>query len=184
VCTHEQGAEKMFMLDNTFPLITMPIDVDPWSSESSVRTRQLVFHALVQEIEHVHLILSQQQIETYWETGQYGTLTFQREWVIRHVQAFQNLLLEFPEKITITVIPSRKRFPINIEIINGEYISLQKAETVNEKGGLILHDRELADTLQAYIDLNISSGCQTKLEGAQNVAKWLEKQFGVKASGM
>jgi hypothetical protein len=184
VYTHEQGAEEIFILSNTFPLITMPTDVGPWDSRSSVRTRQLVFYALVRDIEHVQFILSQKQIETYWTTGQYGTHTFPREWVVRHVQAFQALLLKVPEKTTITLVPHKDQFPVKVEIINGEYISFQKAETADEKGGVILHDRELADMLLAYIDRNISSGCPAPLKGATNVAKWIEKQFGIHASDM
>ncbi len=179
VGTHEQGAENMRIVDNTFPLITMPIDVGPWDSRSSVRTRQLVFHALVREIEHVQFILSQKGIETYWATGQYGAHTFSREWVIRDMEAFQALLLKFPEKITVAVLPQREEFPVNIEIINGEYVSFQKSESTDEQGGIVLHDRELADLLLAYIDRNISCGCPTQLNGAKNVATWLEEQFDV-----
>jgi transcriptional regulator with XRE-family HTH domain len=178
VCTHEQGAEDLLILNNTFPLITLPLDVGPWDSRSSIRTRQLVFHALVREIKHVEFMLSQKCLETYWATGQYGTQTFPREWVVRHVQAFQALLLEFPEKITAAVIPQREQFPLNVEIINGEYVTFQKAETADEGGGIILHDRELAEMLRAYIQRNISSGEPSRLKGAKNVAKWLEKQFG------
>ncbi|GAK59534.1 hypothetical protein U27_06519 [Candidatus Vecturithrix granuli] len=179
VCTHEQEAENMLIVNNIFPLFTMPIDIDPWNSGSAVRTRQLVFHALVQEIEHIHLILSQTQLETYWATGQYGRYTFPHAWVVRHVQAFQSLLLKFPEKITVAVIPSREEFPVNVEIINGEYVSFQKAATDDEKGGIILHDKAVADTLLAYIERTIASRCPTPLKGAQNVARWLEQQFDI-----
>ncbi len=177
LCTHEQGAEDILILNNTLPLITMPIDVGPWDSRSPVRTRQLVFHALVREIKHVQFILSQTHIESYRANGQYGSHTFPREWVVRHVQAFQALLRKFPENITAAVLPHRGRFPVNVEIVNGEYVSFQKAETAGEKGGVVLHDRELADTLLAYIDRNISSGCPTRLKGAKNVVKWLEEQY-------
>jgi hypothetical protein len=179
VCTQEQGAEEIFILNSTFPLITMPIDIGPWDSRNSIRTRQLVFYALVKEIAHVQFILSQKSIETYWMTGQYGRHTFPREWVVRHIQTFQTLLLKFPEKITAAVLPCREQFPVNVEIINGKYVAFQKAEMTDEKGGIILHDRELADMLLAYINRNISSGCPTQLKGAKNIAKWLENQFGV-----
>ena len=176
---HEQGAKDMLMLNNPFPLITLPLDVGPWDSRSSIRTRQLVFHALVREIKHVEFILSQKDLETYWATGQYGTHAFPHEWVKRHVEAFQTLLLKFPEKIAVTVIPHRDQFPVNVEIINSEYVSFQKAETADESGGILLHDRELADKLRAYIHRGISSGDHKPLKGAKHVAKWIEKHFGV-----
>ena len=176
---HEQGAKDMLMLNNPFPLITLPLDVGPWDSRSSIRTRQLVFHALVREIKHLEFILSQKDLETYWATGQYGTHAFPHEWVKRHVEAFQALLLKFPEKIAVTVIPHRDHFPVNVEIINSEYVSFQQAETADESGGILLHDRELADKLRAYIHRGISSGDHKPLNGAKHVAKWIEKHFGV-----
>lgn len=179
VCTHEQGAENMLILNNIFPLFIMPIDVDPWKSGSAVRTRQLVFHALVQEIQHVHLVLSQKQLEAYWTTGRYRKYTFPHKWVSRHVQAFHSLLLKFPEKITVVVVPHQEEFPINVEIINDEYVSFQKAVVDDERGGIILHDRTVADRLLAYIERTIAVRCPDHLKGAQNVARWLEQQFNI-----
>ena len=176
VCMHEQGAEHIVILTNTFPLLTIPIDVGPWDTRSSIRTRQLVFHARVREIDRVRFILSQPRTEAYWTTGFYGTHSFSREWITRHKQAFQDLLLKFPEKITTTLLPKRERFPINIEIINGKHMTFQKAETADKKGGIILHDSELAGMLLAYIDRNILSACPTRLEGGTKVVDWLETQ--------
>ena len=178
LCTHEQGAKDILILNNTLPLITMPIDVGPWDSRSSIRTRQLVFHALVREIEHVQIILSQTHLENYWASGQYGAHAFPRDWVVRHLEAFQTLLSTFQKNITAAVIPHREQSPVNVEIINGEYVFFQQAETADEKGGIVLHDRELAEVLTAYIDRNVFSGCPNNLKGAENVAKWLEKQGG------
>lgn len=179
MCAHEQGAETMLIVDNIFPLITMPIDVDPWDSGSAVRTRQLVFHALAQGIRHMHLVLSQRQIETYWESGQYGKYQFSREWVRRHVQAFQALLLKFPDKITVAVLPERDQFPVNIEIVNAEYIFFQQAATVDQKGGGFLRDRALADLLRTYLERQVAAGVPAHMTGAGNIAAWLEQHFGV-----
>ncbi|PID58128.1 hypothetical protein CSB45_05425 [candidate division KSB3 bacterium] len=173
LCLHEQAADQLFILSGTFPLISMPIEVGPWDTRSSVRTRQLVFHARIREIERVEIILSQQRTEAYWTSGTYGTHSFSREWILRHKQAFESLLLDFPEKITTTVLPGKEDFPIELEIINRKYVVFQKAETAGEKGGIIVHDGELADMLLAYIERNILSVCQSRLAGGTRVLDWL-----------
>lgn len=178
---YEQGAHEIFILGNSFPLITMPTNVGPWDARSSVRTRQLVFHTLVRDIKHVHLVISQKRIEKYWESGRYEMYKFTREWVAQHIQYLHDLLLKFPDKITLELIPQQDQFPVNFEVINGEYVFFQKAETADEQGGIILHDRELAEKLMTYITRNFSAACPKHLKDAQNVAKWFEERFGVKA---
>ncbi len=180
--THEQAATRMFFLSSNFPLITIPSDIGPWDPRSSIRTRQIVFYALLRDIEHIHLVLSQQHAEAYWETGQYGTHTFHREWIRQHVHYFCGLLHKFPEKITVELVPQQERFPVNVEVINGEWVFFQKADTLDTPKGIILQDRELADTLMSYVSRNLSARCPEALQGAQNAARWIQETFGIDAT--
>jgi hypothetical protein len=101
---------------------------------------------------------------------------FNREWIAQHVQYLHDLLLKFPDKITLEIIPQQDQFPVNFEVINGEYVFFQKAEKAEKQGGVVLHDQELAEKLIAYIDRNFSSTCPKHLKGAKNVAKWFEER--------
>ena len=177
VCMHEQGAKDILIFSNTLPSLTLPVDAGPWDSRSSVRTRQLVFHALAREIERVEFIFPQKGIERYWETGQYGSHEFPHEWVSRHVQTFRAFLRKHPEQITALIFKNEEEFPINIEIIDGEYLTLQKADMADEDGGIIVHDQELVEMLRTYIRRNISLASMTQISGAHNVEDWLAKQF-------
>lgn len=184
VYTHEQVAKEIFIMSNTLPLITMPVDIGPWSSRSAVRTRQILFQALLRNVNSIRLITLQKSSETYWETGQYEMYEFERTWVTQHVQYLHDLLLKFPDKILGEIIPYQEQFPVNFEIINREWVFLYKAETTDEQGGIVLHEQELAGKLMTYIDQNLSSQCPKHLKGAKNVAKWFEEQFGVNVSGV
>ncbi len=183
VYTHEQVAKEIFIMSNSLPLITMPVDIGPWSPRSAVRTRQILFQALLRNVNSIRLIILQKSSETYWETGQYETYEFERKWVTQHVQYLHDLLLKFPDKIMVEIIPHQEQFPVNFEVINGEWVLLHKAETAGEQGGIVLHDQELAEKLMTYIDQNLSSQCPKHLKGAKNVAKWFEERFGVNVSG-
>ncbi|PIE33196.1 hypothetical protein CSA56_12795 [candidate division KSB3 bacterium] len=179
VCAYEQEAKNMLILSDVFPLLTMPTDVGPWNARSAIRTRQLVFHALVRDIEQVQVILPETQIEEYRTSGQYGAHRFPPEWIKEHATAFQKLLSKFPGKMTPTVLPHREGFPIEVEVINREYVVFQKAGTAGEAGGIALRDQGLAEALLAYIFRNIVSEGSASLAGAQNVATWLEQQFEI-----
>jgi transcriptional regulator with XRE-family HTH domain len=182
VYTYEQVAKEIFIMSNNFPLITMPVDIGPWGPRSSIRTRQILFYALLQTIQRIHLMIPQKSSEEYWETGQYETYAFNREWITQHFQYLHDLLLKFPDKITLEIIPQQERFPVNFEVINGEWVLFQKAHIIDAKqGGLVLHDKELAEQLITYIARNLSSKCPKHLKGPKNVMKWFEERFGVKA---
>ena len=136
-----------------------------------------MFHALAREIERVEFIFPQKGIERYWETGQYGSHEFPHEWVSRHVQTFRAFLRKYPEQITALIFKNEEEFPINIEIIDGEYLTLQKADMADEEGGIIVHDQELVEMLRTYIRRNISLASMTQISGAHHVEDWLAKQF-------
>lgn len=175
--TYEQGAKNIVIFSDLLPSNTMPSDIGPWGARSPVRTRQILFHALLHEIEHVHLIISQKRCEAYWQSGQYETHTFPREWVQQHIQHLHDLLLKFSQKIVLDLVPGPERFPVNFEVINQKYVFVQKTQSIDEQGGIVLHDQELAYKLLAYIRRNVLSTCPPRLQGAQNVAEWLKERF-------
>lgn len=184
VYTHEQVAKEVVIMSNNFPLITIPVDIGPWSPRSAVRTRQILFQALLRNVKSIRLIVLQKSSEEYWESGQYEMYKFKRTWVTQHVQHLHDLLLKFPDKILLEILPHQEQFPVNCEVINNEWVLLQKTEIADEQGGLVVDDKELAEKLLAYINRNLSSTCPTHLKGAKTVAKWFEKQFGVNVSGV
>jgi transcriptional regulator with XRE-family HTH domain len=178
VYTHEQVAEEIFILNNHFPLITMPDDIGPWEPRSSIRTRQILLQALLRKIRHIRLIIPQQACEAYWETGQYdGAYTFNRSWLAQHFSYLSNLLLEFPEKISLELIRQNEPFPVNIEVISGEWVLLQKNEIVNDQQGVILHDKQLAARLLAYVDRNLLAQRSTELTDPQQMISWFQERI-------
>lgn len=175
--TYEQGAKEIVIFSDALPSITMPSEIGPWGPRSSVRTRQILFHALLHDIERIHLIIPQKRCEAYWQSGQYETHSFPREWVQQHFQHLHELLLKFPQKIVLDVVPGAARFPVSFEVINQKYVFFEKTEMVEDQGGIVLHDQELARKLLAYIRRNVLSSCSDKLQGAENVVQWIEKHF-------
>ena len=96
---YEQGAKHIVIFGDQLPANTMPSDIGPWGPRSAVRTRQILFHALLHDIEHVHLIIPQKRCEAYWHSGQYETNTFSREWVQQHFQHLHDLPPEISPEI-------------------------------------------------------------------------------------
>ncbi len=178
IYTYEQVAKDIFMLSNNLPLTTMPTDVGPWDSRSALRTRQILFHALLQDIERVHLVVSQQRCEEYWKTGAYKTYTFNREWITRHLHYLHDLLVKFPDKLTLDLISQPAPFPINLEVINWEYVFFRNTDATEQEGGVVLHDRELAEALRTYVDRNFLSNAKQRKE-SHDVITWFEEHFGI-----
>ena len=157
----------------------MPADIGPWDTRSAIRTRQILLHALLREMQRIHLIIPQKSCEEYWETGHYETYTLPRELVVQHFQNLHDLLLKFPEKITLELIPQQEPFPVDMEVINGEWVFFQQPETTGEQGGTVFYDQEFAQKLMTYIDHNISSKCPAQRKDSGNVAKWIQKKFSL-----
>ncbi len=178
VYTHEQVAQEIFMLSNYLPLMTIPAEIAPWDPRSSIRTRQILFQALLRDITHIRLIIPQKACEEYWETGQYKTYTFSREWIGQHFHYFHELLLKYPQKVIVEMIGQQHTLPVTIEVVDRKWVLLQKYDLTNEDGGIILHDTELAEKLMAYIDRNLLATSPPQLQGSKHIIKWLEERQG------
>ncbi|GAK60103.1 hypothetical protein U27_07091 [Candidatus Vecturithrix granuli] len=175
VYTHEQVAQEIFMLSHHLPLMTIPPDIAPWDPRSSMRTRQILFQALLQDITRIRLIIPQNVCEEYWETGQYKTYTFHREWIRQHFRYLHDLLLKYPGKMTVELIQQPEIGPVNVEVMNGEWVILEKTVMAGDCGGIILHDKQLAEKLMAYIDRNLLATCPPQFKDSANLITWLEE---------
>ena len=173
IYTYEQIADEIFILNRHLPLITMPIGIGPWESTSSLRTRQIVFQALLRKIGHIRLMVSQQHVEEYCKTGQYEAYPFSREWRREHIGYFRELLRAFSGKIVLEVISQQEELPVYVEVINHEKIFLQNVET-HTQGGLMLHDKRLAEKLLSYIKRHYMTSLPHPPEKGRNRVEWLE----------
>ncbi len=175
VYTHEQVAREIFMLTHHLPLLTVPVDIAPWEPRSSRRTRQILFQALLQEIARIRLIVPQNVCEKYWETGQYTNYTFHREWIKQHFRYLHDLLLKYPDKITVELIRQPEIGPVNVEVMNGEWVILEKTDMTAAYRGIILHDKQLAEKLITYIDRNLLAACPPQLQDSSSLITWFEE---------
>lgn len=177
VYTHEQVAHEIFMLNNYLSLMTIPAEIAPWPPRSSMRTRHILFQALLRDITHIRLIIPQKACEDYWKTGIYKTYTFPREWIKQHVHYLHDLLLTYPEKMTVEMIECQGSLPVNVEVIDREWVLLQKNETTGEDGGIILHDTQLAEKFIFYIERNLLATRPPALQGSNHSIRWLEERL-------
>lgn len=174
----EQVAKDILIVCNSLPIITMPANIGPWQPKSALRTRQRLFPSILGEIESFHVLSTQEGIEQYWDSNQYGSQTFERTWTEQHFHVVSELFTDSSDKITMELIPAPEQFPVNVEIVDREFVFVETMENDKDTGGIIFQDKELAQELLQYVERNLSAICPEHLKGTQNVVKWLEEHFG------
>jgi transcriptional regulator with XRE-family HTH domain len=173
----EQVAKDIFIICNSLPTITMPVNSGPWKPRSAFRTRQRLFPSILQEVESFYVVSMQEGIEQYWNTRQYRQHPFKKEWITRHFHAVHDLL-DSSDKIAIALLPMPEQIPVNVEIVDQEFVCIESTMKDGNTGGLILHEKTLAQKLRIYVERNLLARCPEHFKGARNVAKWLEERFG------
>lgn len=174
----EQVAKDIFLVEESCPILTMPVTIGPWDPRSAVRTRQRLFSPILRELNSFHVVSTQTGLEQYWNTDHYRHQNFESAWTTQHFRYFHDLLLEASEKIAIEIVPSPEEFPINFEIIDNEWVFIENVSAEDIVGGLVLHDKDLAKKLIKYIGKNLLPECPEQLKGTTNVAKWFKEKFG------
>lgn len=174
---YEQAAADIMLLCDSFDAILLPVGVGPWEATSLTRTRQRLLASILDEVKGFHVIAAQSGLERYWETHEYEDSMFDPDWIEQSFRHVHHLLTTSPQIITMEVLPPPVDFPVSVEIINQHILLFHKARRKSEEGGLMVQDKALAQAFIAYIERNLSARCPESLQGAQNVALWLEKRF-------
>jgi hypothetical protein len=180
---HEQTARSILIVNSDFPLFTVPHNIGPWERTSSVKMRQVFFEAILKRVDEYHLIMSWGGIKSYWREGRYGKeqYSFSRQEIEEHLSNVCQILEKNPN-VDVEIVPIAKKFSVNFEVIDEEFVFLEAVKPGDE-GGVAIESKELAQDLIRFATRFPKEyhSHPEYLKGYKKVARRLREKFEVLA---